>query len=161
MENADALKPGHESTEPVILKVTEDIRSYLYETAKWTRFLSIVGFVICALIIIFAFSVPAILSAVAVRMPANPLARVSSGLFTIPYLLIGLLYFYPSLLLFKFANAAKTAVLYNDQPAFSIAIGKMKSFFKFWGILTIIAIALNLLLFLFMVVAGIGVASAA
>lgn len=161
MENADALKPGHEPAEPVILRVTEDVRSYLYETSKWSRFLSIVGFVICALIVIFAFSVPAILSAIAVQLPANPLAKVSSGLFTIPYLIIGLLYFYPSLLLFKFANAAKTAVLYNDQPSLSTAISKMKSFFKFWGILTIIAIALNLLLFLFMVVAGIGVASAA
>ena len=33
--------------------ITEDVRSYLYDISKWTRFLSIIGFVFTALITFF------------------------------------------------------------------------------------------------------------
>lgn len=151
-EEKETEQPENES-----LVITEDIRSYIYETAKWAKFLSIVGFVFCVLIVICAFFVPAVLSSMASMGRPNPLAGVGSAAITIIYLLIGLLYFYPSLMLFKYATAAQKAVLFLDQQSLGEAMSKMKSFFKFWGILTVIIIGFYAVGILFAVVASIGV----
>lgn len=142
------------------LVITEDIRSYIYETAKWTKFLSIIGFIGSGFLVLVSFSVGAIISATTVFMgPNNPYAAIGSGVLTVSMLLSALLYFYPSFLLFKYSNAARKAVLYEDQHSLAIAAIKMKSFFKFWGILTIIVLAIYIILFLIMVVSGIGAAA--
>lgn len=157
MENFEETKPVQQTNELAPLIVTEDIRSYIYETAKWTKFLSIMGFIFCGFIIIAAFTIPALMSTLGDSMgPGSAFAKVGGGFLTFIYLLMGLLYFYPSLLLFKYATAAKKAVLFGDQLSLGIAMSKMKSFFKFWGILTIIILALYAIIILFAVVAGIG-----
>lgn len=144
------------------LVITEDIRSYLYETSKWAKFLSIIGFIGSGFLVLISFSVGAIISATSAIMgPTNPYAAMGSGVLTVTMLLTALLYFYPSFLLFKFSNATRKAVLYEDQHSLSVSAAKMKSFFKFWGILTIIVLAFYILFFLIMMVAGIGAASMA
>ncbi|NRF41815.1 hypothetical protein [Pedobacter foliorum] len=153
-----------QEVEEVLLTVTEDIRSYIYETARWTKFLSIVGFVLTGIMILFSFSTGAIITAMNVSLGGaanNPWAAFGGGFLTVLVLLFALLYFYPSLLLFKYANSAKQAVLFGDQPALSVAMGKMKSFFKFWGIITITVLGLNTISFLLGVVALLGAGSVA
>ncbi|WP_449439760.1 DUF5362 family protein [Pedobacter steynii] len=147
----------------VFLTVTEDIRSYIYETAKWTKFLSIVGFVVTGIMILFSFSAEALISTMNGKVGAanNPWAALGGGFLTVVFLLSALLYFYPSLLMFKYANSAKQAVLYGDQPALSEAMSKMKSFFKFWGIITITILGLYIISFLLGIVAYLGAGSVA
>jgi len=152
-----------QEAEEVLLTVTEDIRSYIYETARWTRFLSIIGFVATGIMILFSFSAEALISAMNGKVGAanNPWAALGGGFLTIVFLLSALLYFYPSLLLFKYASSAKQAVLYGDQPALSEAMIRMKSFFKFWGIITITVLALYIISFLLGIVAYLGSGSVA
>ncbi|TCD00325.1 DUF5362 family protein [Pedobacter psychroterrae] len=151
-----------EEKEPEVLIITEDIRSYIYETAKWANFLSIVGFVFTALMVLCTFGVGAFMSLMNNAMgAANPYAALGTAGLTVVLLFCALIYFYPSLLLFKYANAAKKAVLFADQATLSIAMGKMKSFFKFWGILMIVVLAFYGLIFLFGIIAGIGAAGVA
>nr|WP_068886579.1 DUF5362 family protein [Pedobacter panaciterrae] len=149
--------------EEVLLTVTEDIRSYIYETARWTKFLSIIGFVATGIMVLFSFSAEALISAMNGRVGAanNPWAALGGGFLTVVFLLSALLYFYPSLLMFKYANAAKQAVLFGDQPALSEAMSKMKSFFKFWGIITITILGLYIISFLLGIVAYLGAGSVA
>lgn len=157
MENFDEtqpVQPAEEQDETLI--VTEDIRSYIYETAKWTHFLSIVGFILCGFLVIVAFGIGAIMGSASQLADLGPLSAIGSVGITIVYLLLALIYFYPSLLLFKYSSAAKKAVLFADQLSLSVAMGKMKSLFKFWGIFTIIILAFYIILFLFAIVAGIG-----
>ncbi|HKG06765.1 MAG TPA: DUF5362 family protein [Pedobacter sp.] len=166
MDNYEEKKPEETSSEETAreaLIITEDIRSYIYETAKWTNFLSIIGFILTALMVISAFTVGPIMSSLGSAMgPGGAmLSKLGGGFITVLYLFIALFYFYPSLLMYKYASAGKTAVLYGDQPSLSIAMGKMKSLFKFWGILTIIIIIFYILAIIFMVVAGFGAASMA
>ncbi|MDO7743060.1 MAG: hypothetical protein MUP99_04775, partial [Pedobacter sp.] len=86
MENFEETKPELlENEEPVTLMVSEDIRSYIYDTAKWSRFLSVVGFIFSALIAISAFSVAAILGSLQASMPNNPLLQLGSGGITAIY----------------------------------------------------------------------------
>lgn len=159
MENFDEIKPvlQEEEDEVNALWVTEDVRSYLYEMAKWTRFLAVVGFVFSTIIAITAFSAGALLSAISAVSPTNPLLKLGSAGLTIFYLLIAFIQFYPSLMLYKFSKAATTAVLYADQTSLDLAMAKLKSFFKFCGIVTLIIISLYIMMILMIMAVGVGV----
>jgi hypothetical protein len=158
MENFEDTEPtdGTEQEQEQLV-VTEEIRRYIYETARWTKFLSIVGLVFSLLIALMAFSATAIIEGLSMVTPANPLVQLGTTFLTVYFLCISLMIFYPSFLLFKYANAANTAVLYADQENFTIAMEKMKSVFKFWGIIVIIMLALNALSFVLAIIAKLGV----
>jgi hypothetical protein len=151
--SAENLQP-----EPVSLTVTEDIRSFIYESSKWTKFLAIVGFVFTGLMVMLSLSVSAIISSMNNMVGAqnNPYAAMGTGFLTVFLLVMAAIYFYPSFILFKFSTSAKQAVLYGDQESLSVAMNKMKSFFKFWGILLIVILGFYGLAILSAIVAGIG-----
>jgi len=155
MDNFEEITPElQEDAEVDALWITEDIRSYIYDAAKWTRFLSIVGFVLTAMFVMSAFSAGAMLSALSTTMPGHPMLKLGSTVWTIIYLFFALLQFYPSFLLYKFSASATKAVLFADQPSLGEAISKLKSFFKFWGILTIVIIALYVLMIVMFISSG-------
>ena len=133
--------------EEVKLVVTEEMRSYLYDITKWAKFLSIIGFVISVFIILAAFSIPAIINsnpAVAAQM--GQLGASGATIITVIYFILGLLLFYPSILLNKVANKGKQGVLFGDQESLNQAVSNLKSLFKFWGIVTIAIIAFYFLM---------------
>ena len=153
MENDDQQEEFDQEEQLVI---TEDIRSYIYESARWTKFLAVVGFVFSAFTVMGAFGAGAFLSQVAAVQPGNPLVQMGGGAVTVLFLVFALLYFYPSLLLYSYSSAAKAAVLYANQEGLNIAMGKLKSFFKFWGILMMVLIAFYVMLILFGSLLGVG-----
>ena len=141
MDHLEENNPEENLEQGNTLVVTEDIRSHIYETAKWARFLAIVGFLTSGVLIMVAFSASAFENALTQTPGGQQMAELGSTMLTVIMLLSALLYFYPSLMLFKYASAAKTAVLYQEQESLSVAMAKMKSFFKFWAILTIVTIS--------------------
>jgi len=156
MENFEEIDPiSPQDDEVEALWISEDVRSYLYETAKWTKFLSIVGFVFAGITAVGAFGAGAVLSALG---PNNPLSKIGAAGLTIVYLVFALIEFYPSYLLYKFSASTNQAVLFGDQLSLSDAMHKMKSFFKFWGIIMIAFIAFYAMMIITIVVAGIAVA---
>jgi len=62
------------------------------------------------------------------------------------YLLMALLYFFPSRYLYNFSDNISTALFNNDQDTLSTGFGNLKSNFKFWGILMICLIAFYILI---------------
>jgi len=148
----------NQQPEPVLLTISEDIRSFIYESSKWTRFLSIIGFVFTGLMVMLSLSVGAIMTSMNSMVGAqnNPYAALGSGFLTVLLLISAAIYFYPSFILFKFSSAAKQAVLYGDQESLSEAMKKMKSFFKFWGILIIVLLGFYALAIISAIVAGVG-----
>ncbi|WP_432711886.1 DUF5362 family protein [Pedobacter sp.] len=143
------------------LIITEDVRSYLYETSKWTKFLSILGFVFTAMIALFAFGSGAFISLLSKYSPGSALGAMGSGFLTVYFLVMAMLYFYPSLMLFKNSKATQKAVLYGDQESLSAAMLSMKSFFKFWGVLMIVLIVFYVLVLLMAIVVGMSAANMA
>lgn len=143
MENSD---PISDATSEINLIVTEEMRSHFYEIAKWAGLLAGVGFVFTGITIIGAFTVGAAttLSPELKLMVGNagPAGQVA---LTIAFLIVAFAVFYPSLLLFKYARKAKVGVLFGDQESLNEAFAKLKSVFKFWGIITMIYLALNLI----------------
>ena len=147
-----------EVPQEVKLVVTEEMRSYFYDMSKWARFLSVVGFIVSAFLTLSSFGIGAAISAnPAMLNQLGPLAGIGARGITIFYLLLALLFFYPSLLLLRFSAKGKQGVLFGDQETFNDAISSVKSLFKFWGILTIIFLVSYFLLILAVAVSGAGI----
>ena len=139
-----------ENTEETVqqppLIVSEDMRSYIYDIAKWANFLAIVGFVISGLLVLTSFTIGSAMRTsqeLATAMATSALSPIAITLFCLVY---AFAVFYPSLLMFKYATKAKLGVLYGEQASLDEAFGKIKSLFKYWGIITVIGIVLYVLL---------------
>lgn len=116
---------------------------YLKEAGKWAAFLGIVGFVFCALVLLVALSIGTILTMIAKFSPDPNVAVGMAGagsFLTILYILIDVLYFFFSLYLYQFGSRIKKGLTFSDSIHITSALSKLKSFFKLWGILTIIAL---------------------
>jgi len=143
MEN---LEETNETQEQTTLVVSEEMRSYIYEIAKWAGFLAIVGFVFTGMMIISGFTIGAAMNtSPEIMLMAGPLGKFGSVFFTVFSLIFAFAVFYPSLLMFKYSSKAKHGVLYGEQGSLNDAISKLKSLFKYWGILNIIFISLYIL----------------
>ena len=129
-----------EITQPEVkLVVTEEMRSYIYEIAKWASFLAIVGFAFAGITILSAFTIGAVMNSNPQLLAmANTMGAAAGVVFTVMFLILAFAIFYPSLLMFKYATKAKIGVLYGDQASLDEAMSKLKSLFKYWGIITII-----------------------
>lgn len=160
MDNFEEIKPDlPEEDEVEALWISEDVRSYLYEAAKWTRFLSIVGFVFSALTAITALSAGALMNSISALSPGSPLLKIGSAGLTAFYLLLAVIQFYPSWQLYKFSAATSQAVLFTDQDSLALAMSKLKSFFKFFGIITMAFIGFYLLIIIVVAIGGIAIAT--
>ncbi|MXV52492.1 hypothetical protein GS399_16070 [Pedobacter sp. HMF7647] len=140
------------------MKFNDTIQYYVYEAAKWAKILSIVGFCIIGLIVVFALFIGSVLTFLGKfgggMMPAN----VSAGSLTVAYLFMAAIYFFPTLYLYQFASNARDGVGYNSEAQLTEAFSKLKSFFKFWGVFTLIIIGFYAILFLFIMIGGVGAA---
>ncbi|WP_207512839.1 DUF5362 family protein [Longitalea luteola] len=130
------------------LQIDQQSISYLGETARWAKFLSIVGFVLCGLMIVFALFAGSILTTFA-RFGSRDALTSGMGFggafVSLIYIVIALLYFFPCLYLFNFSGKMQTALRNNDQTLLNASFGHLKSCFKFVGILTIVFLSFYLL----------------
>lgn len=140
------------------LQITSLAKEYLTETAKWAKFLSIVGFVVIGFIVLAGFFMFAAGSAFE-SMGASGFGAGFGAAAGIFYFLIALLYFFPVLYLYKFANNAKLALRDNNSENLTMAFENLKSHYKFVGILTLIMVCIYGLIFLITIMAGIGAAA--
>jgi hypothetical protein len=132
------------------LQVDQQSIGYLSETARWAKFLSIVGFVVCGLMVIFSLFFSSIMSTISKIGSGNDsfsasTMAIGNYAFSIVYIIIALLYFFPCLYLFNFSSKMQTALRNNDQLNLNAALGNLKSCFKFVGILTIVVLSFYLL----------------
>ena len=130
--------------------IDQSSRAHLAEAAKWARFLAIVGFVMCGLIIVLSFFIGTLFSTSMSRYGDS--AAFGSGfgiIMTIIYLSFGVLYFFPCLFLFRFANNMIVALNSNEQITLNRSFQNLKIMFRYVGILTIIVLALYIIAFVF------------
>lgn len=114
-------------------------KSFLRETAKWSKFLSIIGFVGIGLMIVFALFAGAIFSAI----PQAKAMPFDLGIvMTITYLILAAVYFFPIYYLYQFSTKMKTALLTKNDDTLSDAFEVLKSHYKFVGVFTIIILSL-------------------
>lgn len=139
------------------LNLDFEAQSFLREAGKWSYFLGIVGFILTGLILICAFFVGSIFS----KLPQYPTGIPSAigGFMSFIYVLAAVFYFFFSFYLYQFGHRIKKGIMYNDTLEVTNALGKLKSFFKLWGITTIVILCFYALMILIAVVVGVGAAS--
>jgi len=113
---------------------------YLLETAKWTKFLSILGFIGIGLMVI---------GGLVVSTTMSQFAGGQAAVMGVVYVIMSAIYFFPILYLYKFSNDLKEALNRSNGSQLELALGNLKSHYKFIGILTIVLLGIYLLVFLF------------
>jgi len=132
------------------LKITESSKSFLLESARWAKFLSIVGFVGIGLMTVGAFFMIATGASLGGGRNAAPVAIVG-----VAYILAAALYFFPTYYLYNFATKMKKAILNISQEDADKGLENLKSMFKFVGILTIVILSFYILSFLLVLAVGV------
>ena len=140
MENLDLLNND--------LQVSPASQTFLSEAARWGRFLSIIGFIFCGLIVVMAFFIPTLMNIPPYNQLASGMTSAMSVGITIGYLLASLLLFFPCLYLYKFSVKMKVALNAISQENFETSLQNLKSLLKFYGILAIILLSFYALVFI-------------
>ncbi len=112
---------------------------HLRETAKWARFLGIIGFIMAILLAILAFVIPSVFSRMG-EVGGAGMSMVSSmgGMLTFFYLIIAGIMFMVSYFVHKFGTATGIALAQNDQAGLNEGLLNLKRLFRFYGIVVLI-----------------------
>lgn len=121
----------------------------LREVAKWGKFLSIIGFIVCGLFVLVGIFAGSIFSSF--NKYDSYGSNVASGMgvaMIFIYVILAVVYFFPTLFLFQSSVKMKEALNTSSQELFNEALTKLKACFRYWGIMTIIIISIYALVFL-------------
>ncbi|EJF09964.1 MULTISPECIES: hypothetical protein [Pontibacter] len=136
--------------QPQGLSINLESRDFLQNTAKWGKFLAIIGFVGVGIMVLFGV--------IALTMGASLGGGAISGTFlSLFYLLFAALYLLPVLYLYRFSSNMQTGLMTGDEETIAASFKNLKSLFKFMGVLTIVFLgfyALALLAMFFGVAIG-------
>jgi len=124
------------------MQISEQAKKYLLEASKWATFISIVGFIAIALLIVMSFSIGTIMA----NLPDGYLGGISPTFISFFYLIMAGIYFIPVFFLFQFGQKTKQALVNEDSSLLTFGLKKLNSHYKFLGILMIIGIAMYFVL---------------
>lgn len=136
---------------PEKLEIDEFSRHQLAETARWSRFVSIAGFILGGLMIVSGFFVNQVMSGA----PQNVLPQeMMKGLLTAVYFLGGMIMVLVSFFLFRFAKQAVTALAFNRNDYLAHSFKNLKMVYKVIGMIIIVYLALSIISMIFTVIGG-------
>jgi len=128
-------------------------KAHLTEAARWARFLSILGFILLGLLVLAGIFAGSIFGMMGQRVSGGQIGASEmagmGGLLAFVYIFIAVIYFFPCLFLFRFANKMKAALIANDQETLNASFQNLKILFRYVGIITIIILAFYAIMLLF------------
>lgn len=136
-------------------------KAHLAEAARWAKFIAIVGFIMCGLVVLFGIFFSSIFANLSSSARYTPYDTYSQGagsfatMMAIIYIVIAVIWFFPFLFMFRFAGKMKLALAANDQEALNTSFQNLKIMFRYVGIITIIVLSIYVIFFLVML-AGLG-----
>jgi len=120
---------------------TQSDRS-LRETAKWNKFLAIIGFIFGGFLILAGVFASAGRS---FSVGSEAMLAFGSSIFALVFLLVfATLVILPNIFRYRFASQVIQALDANDQVLLTSSLNNLKIFYRFYGILMIIMVALYL-----------------
>lgn len=135
------------------LYITPEIREFLRETAKWGKFLAIIGIVIMVIIGIFAIIATFFMGSLLTSMPGAE-GMIGGAFFFVYFGLLICLYVFPVLYLYRFSTKLKVALAQDDQQHLYESFKNLKSLFKFMGIFMAVILGFYGIIILFGVFGG-------
>lgn len=130
------------TTQGETLVITETIRGFLSETARWGKFLAIVGFVFMGLAILGLLIGGG--SLLMMDVPAG-----FGGAFLFIYIAIFAITLIPLYYLYSFSTQMQIALRDDNQAFLRDAFENQKSLFKFYGIFMAVVLGFYALLMVF------------
>ena len=130
--------------EETTLVITEAGKKDLLTTAKWSKFyavLSFIGVAICVLMGILLLVSGHFMAQLQPDLSAAMLAP-----FGLVYIVMGGVLVMPALYLWQFSQKAEQAIADTNTEMMEQALNRMKSYWKFMGIFTIVMLAVSLLM---------------
>jgi len=129
--------------EETSLVMTEAGKKDLITTAKWCKFYAIILFIGVALYVLIGLLMLVFGNYAGQLQPELSAAMIAPmGLF---YILLAGIWVMPALYLLQFAKRTEKAVIENDTESLESALNRMKSFWKFMGIFTIVMLSIVIL----------------
>ena len=148
------MLPGNSDLLNNDLQVSGITQTYLSESARWGKFLSVVGFIFCGVIFITSFFIPSIYSKMSrLNDISSDVMSQAAGTLSIVYIVLAFVLFVPCLFLYRFSIRMKAALTSVSQPDFEASFKNLKSLFKFYGIVTIILLSFYAFLFVIFMIA--------
>jgi|APTNR8051073442_1049403.scaffolds.fasta_scaffold00866_11 hypothetical protein len=126
------------------MRITDRMKSMIAEIAKWAKLLSIIGFIGIGLMVIAGLFAGSMLASMS-SMGGGP--AIGGGFFTVIYLLVAALYFFPVLYLYQFATGAQKALASGSDSDIEMAFESLRKHYRFLGILMIVILSIYALMF--------------
>jgi hypothetical protein len=144
------------------LQIDHNVTAYLKEAARWAKFLAILGFIGCGLMILMALFFGTIVTAM-LNMGGNMMGGAGSaatgimgGLLSFIYIVVALLLFLPCLYLYNFGSKMQVALRTNDQEQLTRSFKNLKAHYRYIGIFALIYLGLIALVMIFGVLGSLG-----
>jgi hypothetical protein len=129
-------------TELEQLTLSNAAKGFLRETAKWGKFLSILGFIALGLMLMGSFFIGAFYN----TTPQADIMPFDLGIVvTLIYIVVALIYIFPIYYLYQFSVKMREALISKDDAVLVTAFEMLKSHYKFIGVFTIIMLSVYLL----------------
>jgi hypothetical protein len=139
METDKSITPSENQKE--LPQFTPEASAFLLKTAKWGKFLAILGFIVTG----FMFLAGILMSFVIGMLPDEmiPLNMpFSPRIFSVIYIVIAGIYVIPVIFLNSFCNNAIKAIENSSTENLTVSLKNLKNLFVFVGISTILILSL-------------------
>jgi hypothetical protein len=136
------------------LNLNETAVFYLSIIRKWTKFISVVMFIGIGLMLIAGIFMGFIMSMVG-SMAAQAQMPLPGSFFTVIYIIMAVIYFFPVLYLYRFSEYLGNALLTGSTEELTNSLRYLKNHYNYIGVLLIISLALMVLVIIGAILAGI------
>ena len=144
---------NEKQTENFENQLTTAAVGFLQESAKWSKFMAIIGFIGIGLMVLVSLFMAIGFGAMgASTMPELPF---SMSVFSILYVLFEAIYFLPVYYLYQYATKTSAALHSKNKQLLTDGLENLKSHHKFLGIFTLILVSLYGFIFVFAILGGI------
>lgn len=138
---------------PIGVAVTAATIEHLRRAKPWVRFFAVMCFIGSALLVVFGLLFAVMGSALPSMFGGSGSPGVGIGV-GIAYLLLALLYIFPGLYLWRYANAIDSLVQHPQSLTLEEAMKHQTAFWRFVGILSAVMISIYAVILVLMVLFG-------
>jgi hypothetical protein len=128
------------------LQVDTEVQQHLSDTAKWAKFLAIVGFIFCGILVLATLMNLSNSNSRSESYYYRRTETMSPTLTLFVMVVFAAVWFIASLYTYRFAVKMRTALTGVDQISFNDSLANLSRNYKFLGIVTIVYIGLIILL---------------
>ena len=130
--------------EETTLVITEAGKKDVLTTAKWSKFYAVLSFIGVAIFVLMGILL--LVSGHFISQLEPELSVAMLAPLGLVYIVMGGVLVMPALYLWQFSQKAEQAIANNNTEMMEQALNRMKSYWKFMGIFTIVMLAVSLLL---------------